>query len=70
LPADTPGKSALVDSGVDEIPLDLYIDSQGRPVRINEELNVQGTKVTTKATVSDFNKPVTITAPPADQIGH
>jgi hypothetical protein len=69
LPADTPGKDALESSGVDEIPLDLYIDSQGRPVRINEELTVQGTKVTTKATLSDFNAPVTITAPPSNQVG-
>ena len=69
LPADTPGKSELESSGLTEIPIDLYVDDQGRPVQINEELTLQGTTVTTKATVSDFNKPVTIKAPPANQVG-
>lgn len=69
LPADTPGKSELESNGLKEIPIDLYVDSQGRPVQISEELTLQGTSVSTKATVSDFNKPVTITAPPANQVG-
>lgn len=69
LPADMPGKADLVKSGLDTLPLDLYIDHSGRPVQITEEFTVQGTKVSTKATVSDYNKPVTITAPPANQVG-
>jgi hypothetical protein len=70
LPADMPGKSELEGSGLKEIPIDLYVDGQGRPVQIGEALSVQGTTVTTKAAVTNFNKPVTITAPPANQVGH
>jgi hypothetical protein len=34
-----------------------------------EEFTAQGQTVSTKATVTDFNKPVTITPPPANQVG-
>lgn len=69
LPAGTPGKAGLEDSGLDEIPLDLFVDSSGRPLRIAEQFTVQGQTVSTKASVTDFDKPVTITPPPANQIG-
>jgi hypothetical protein len=69
LPAGTPGKSDLENSGLDEIPIDLYVDGDGRPLRIMEEFSAQGQTVSTKATVTDFNKPVTITPPPANQVG-
>lgn len=70
LPADLPAKAELEASGLGTIPLDLYVDSAGRPVRIIEELTVQGGKVSTKSTVTDYNEPVTITAPPANEVGN
>jgi hypothetical protein len=69
LPADLPGRSELASSGVETIPLELYIDAQGRPVKISEDLPVQGQTVSSTATISDYNKPVSISAPPANQIG-
>jgi hypothetical protein len=69
LPASLPGKSELTQSGIGTLPIELWVDSAGRPVQLTEAFSVQGQKVATKATVSDYNKPVTITAPPADQVG-
>ena len=69
LPDSLPGKSELTQSGITTLPLELYVDTSGRPVQITEQFSAQGQQVSTKATVSDYNKPVTITAPPADQVG-
>jgi hypothetical protein len=68
LPADLPGKDALAASGLTSLPLDLYIDDQGRPIRMTEDLKVQGQEVATNVTVSKYNEPVTVTAPPASQV--
>jgi hypothetical protein len=70
LPDSLPGKSDLTQSGIDTLPLELYVDPTGRPVQVTEAFTVQGQKVSTKSTVSDYNKPVTITAPPPDQVGN
>jgi hypothetical protein len=69
LPSSLPGKDALVSSGLATIPLELYIDSEGRPIQVTEDFEVQGQSVSTKVTVTDYNKPVSIEAPPANQIG-
>lgn len=69
LPGSLPGKSDLTKSGIDTLPLELYVDITGRPVQVTEEFTAQGQKVSTKSIVSDYNKPVTITAPPSDQVG-
>ena len=69
LPASMPGKSQLTKGGIDTLPLELYVDTSGRPVELTETLNVQGQKVSTKASISAYNKPVTITAPPSGQVG-
>ncbi|MFN2559776.1 MAG: hypothetical protein ABR571_00550 [Jatrophihabitans sp.] len=68
LPADLPGKDALASSGLKTLPLDLYIDDQGRPVRVNEDFKVQGQEVASNVTVTNYNKPVTVTAPPASEV--
>jgi hypothetical protein len=68
LPADLPGKDALASSGLKTLPLDLYIDGQGRPVRVNEDFKVQGQEVASNVTVTNYNKPVTVTAPPAGEV--
>ena len=69
LPASLPGKDALVSSGLTTIPLDLYIDSKGRPVQVTEDFKVQNQQVATTVKVSAYDQPVNITAPPADQVG-
>jgi hypothetical protein len=68
LPADLPGKDALVSSGLKSLPLELYIDEQGRPIQVTEDFQVQGQSVSTHVTVSKYNQPVTVTAPPASQV--
>lgn len=69
LPDTFPGKQALLSGGVKTIPLELYIDRTGRPIQVTEDFTAQGQKVHTKVVVTNYDKPVTITAPPADQIG-
>jgi hypothetical protein len=68
LPATLPGKSSLSAAGITSIPVEVYVDSQGRPVEITENLTIAGKSTTTKASVSRYNVPVTITAPPASQV--
>jgi hypothetical protein len=68
LPASYPGRAALLAAGITTIPIDVYLDSQGRPVLFTERLSVKGHVVTTKVTVSRYNQPVTISAPPASQL--
>jgi hypothetical protein len=70
-PAKLPGplKSQLATSGLTSLPLELYIDDQGRPVMFTEDVAVAGQHVSTKVTVTDYNKPVTISAPPASEVG-
>jgi hypothetical protein len=38
-------------------------------VQITESFAASGQSVSTKITLTAYNKPVTITAPPADQVG-
>ena len=68
LPNDTPGRSDLLSAGLVTLPVDLWVDAKGRPVKVSEELTVQDQKVTTLVTLSKFDEPVSITAPPADQV--
>jgi hypothetical protein len=68
LPNDTPGRSDLLSAGLVKLPVDLWVDAQGRPVKVSEELTVQNQKVTTLVTLGSFDQDVTITAPPADQV--
>jgi hypothetical protein len=68
LPNDTPGRSDLLTAGLVKLPVDLWVDEKGRPVKVSEELTVQNQKVTTLVTLGDFDEKVTITAPPPDQV--
>jgi hypothetical protein len=68
LPADLPGKDALVATGLKTLPIELNVDDKGRPIRVTENFKVSGQQVATVVTVSKYNVPVTITAPPASQV--
>lgn len=68
LPANFPGKDALTAAGLKTIPVELNVDSQGRPIQVTENIKVSGQAVSTKIVVSKFNQPVSISAPPADQV--
>lgn len=68
LPDTLPGKDALIQSGLSDLPIELYVDAQGRPRQVTENISVQGQSVQTRFTITDYNVPVTITAPPPDQV--
>jgi hypothetical protein len=46
----------------------MWIDAKGRLVQVVEDISVSGQKISTKITLSKFDEPVTITAPPTDQV--
>jgi hypothetical protein len=68
LPATYPGRDAITSAGVTTLPVDLWVDSAGRPVKVLSKFTVQGQSVSSQATLSRFNAAVHITAPPADQV--
>lgn len=68
LSSNLPGGDALAASGLKTIPLDLWIDDQGRPVQLTEKIKVQGQEADIKVDISKYNQPVSISAPPADQV--
>jgi hypothetical protein len=69
LPPDYPNKQELVDSGVGTIPVELYVDSHGRPAEMGEHFTFSGQTIDTKATFTRYNQPVDISAPPASEVG-
>ena len=68
LPVDNPSRQTLVDAGVNTIPVDLWVDRQGRLAKLTESVSVSGSTADTVITLSAFNARVSIEAPPADQI--
>jgi hypothetical protein len=66
LPASNPLKSSI---GTKPLPVDGYLDAQGRPIQVGVTISLAGFSVPTIITVSDYNKALTITPPAADQIG-
>lgn len=68
LPSTFPNKSALTQSGLTNLPFDLYVDAQGHVRKVTEDFTVSGQHVTTVVTLSKIDQPVHVTAPPADQI--
>jgi hypothetical protein len=69
LPDTYPGKAELEAGGARTLPLDLYVDAHGRPVKVAPHLTVQGQDVPITAEYSDYGTPVHIAAPPASQVG-
>jgi hypothetical protein len=58
----------LGDIGQKAIPVTLVLDSAGRPVKVLIAVKIGSQSFTFGVTVSKFNAPVHISAPPADQI--
>jgi hypothetical protein len=68
LPSTQLASKILTQAGVSQVPVDLWLDGQGRTVQVTESSTV-GEKRTSATVVYDkFNQPVSIVAPPADQI--
>jgi hypothetical protein len=68
LPESLPGREQLLGAGLTSLPVDLWVDDRNRPVKVTENLTVQGQAVDTVVTLGNFDAPVSITAPPADQV--
>jgi hypothetical protein len=65
--SDTMRKS-LKELGITKIPVDIWVDEQGRTVRMAERFRVRGETVSLEVTMTRINRPVTIVAPPASQV--
>jgi len=57
-----------VDAGVDSVPADEWIDAQGRPVKVTDSVTAQGQTAHVEFRINHYDDPITIQAPPADQI--
>ena len=68
LPNTMPGRQMLLGAGLTSLPVELYVDGEGRPVKITQDLMLNGQRSSTVITLSKFNEPVSISAPPADQV--
>lgn len=68
LPAGLPGMSKLAGAGIKSIPVDMYLDSQNRPVQISLHLGIRNESSDSVVTISRYNQPVSISAPPAGQV--
>jgi hypothetical protein len=68
LPNTLPGRQLLLGAGLTSLPVELYVDGEGRPVKVTQDLTVRGQHSSTVITLSKFNEPVSISAPPADQV--
>ena len=70
-PAAAKGKSDLQQElqllGSTQVPVDLWLDAQGRPVRLLIDVSLAGQKFSIDVHASRFNAPATIAAPPASQ---
>jgi hypothetical protein len=61
-------KKTLAAAGVTRIPIDIWLDEQGRPQKLTERITVQGQVTAFDFRLSRLNEPVTIAAPPASQV--
>jgi hypothetical protein len=63
-----PGLQTLIASGVPTLPVELWIDAQGRPVKATEHFTVQGQSVSSLIGLGKYDAPVHIAAPSPDQV--
>ena len=58
----------LADVGQQSVPVDLFLDSNGRPVRVVVAVKLGSQPFNITVDVSKFNAPLHISAPPSDQV--
>jgi hypothetical protein len=68
LPQDVPGIAALRASGLRSVPVRLWVDDHSRVVRMIETVTAGGQQSSTQLDLSNYDEPVSISAPPAGQI--
>ena len=57
-----------LDAGVDAIPIDLWVDAQGRSIKLTDSVTAQGQTANIDLRMNHFDEAPAIHAPPADQI--
>lgn len=68
LAALDPKVKPLLHAGVTEIPVQLWLDQQNRIIKFQENVTAQGDSEFVTATVSRYNAPLQITAPPPNEV--
>jgi hypothetical protein len=72
LPDSYPVKASLVQFGLKTLPTELAIDATGHIRQLQQELSFKfhgvTVKTATRIEMSDYNAPVSISAPPPDQV--
>jgi hypothetical protein len=69
-PAVTAAARLALSAGVRTVSYDLWLDAQDRPVQVVTQVPVgQGIQASVTAHFAGFDEPVTITAPPAAEVG-
>jgi hypothetical protein len=53
--------------GLGSLPVDVWVDSQGRARQVQVRLSLLGLTVSVTMNLGDFGAPVSVTAPPSDQ---
>jgi hypothetical protein len=66
-PAELPGRRRA--GGITAIPVQLTVDEQGRVREVTDIIKLASVTTTAKSTLTDFDQPVSIQAPPASQVG-
>ena len=54
--------------GLSNVPVDVWIDGQGRARQVSTSLSLFGLSISVEETMGSFGTPVSVTAPPADQV--
>ena len=68
LPTGVLSQQQLASTGLRTVPVELWIDALGRPVKVSEAVTVQNVTTSSVFHVGEFNRPVSIAAPPAGEI--
>lgn len=67
-PDQTQQMQQAVDAGVDAIPVEYWVDGQGRIVKFTDEVSAQGQTAHVEMRLNHYDEDITIDAPPANQI--
>ncbi|MEU6996762.1 LppX_LprAFG lipoprotein [Nonomuraea sp. NPDC046570] len=69
LPADQQDKARTNMADLKDIKFDIWVDAQGLPAKLTMSGAQEGATFNASLFFKGFNEPVTIEAPPADQVG-
>jgi hypothetical protein len=68
LPASFPQKELFQQVGFTNLPLEFWVDGNWHTRKMTESVAIMGQRARLVASMGNYNKPVHISAPPADQV--